>query len=185
MLIVEPTEGSVFKARVMAWQKLGQKWQVVFPQMMAVVGRSGIAANGEKREGDGRTPLGVFLIKTAFGYAPTVDTKLSYRQSGIDDVWIDDVHSKNYNRWCNIKDLDGARSFERMKREDDLYKAGLVIEYNTAPVVAGLGSAIFLHIWRSFDKSTSGCVALSEKNVLKLLKWLDMSHNPVIVINSK
>jgi L,D-peptidoglycan transpeptidase YkuD (ErfK/YbiS/YcfS/YnhG family) len=77
-----------------------------------------------------------------------------------------------------------TNSFERLKRDDDLYKYTIVIEYNTRPIVAGDGSAIFVHVWRSAESPTAGCVALSERNVKRLLKWLDVSKQPVIVLEN-
>ena len=58
--------------------------------MDAVIGRNGFAPPGEKCEGDGRTPSGLFRLKTAFGYPPSVPTQMPYRQSQEDDLWIDD-----------------------------------------------------------------------------------------------
>ena len=182
MLVVELIENSIFKAKVTAWQRQDKVWREVFATMDAVVGRNGIAEFSQKREGDGKTPSGTFYLKQTFGYAASIDSKIKYRQASDEDLWVDDPNAKSYNQWINSKDLADAKSFERMKRKDNLYEAGLVIEYNTSPPVAGLGSAIFLHIWRGFNQSTAGCVALSKRNVLKLLKWLDPANIPVIVI---
>lgn len=148
--------------------------------MQAMVGRHGIALLNEKKEGDGRTPSGVYPIGTAFGYAPSFDTKLAYRQVTENDFWIDDVDSPQYNQWVTGKPR--ASSFEKMRRPDHLYKYGAVIEYNTDPIIPGNGSAIFLHIWRAPGKPTSGCVALAPGSLKLLLRWLDASHQPVILI---
>jgi L,D-peptidoglycan transpeptidase YkuD (ErfK/YbiS/YcfS/YnhG family) len=180
LIIVEASQGS-FKATLTAWQKEQSQWSQI-AVMEAVVGRSGIAKFNQKREGDGKTPSGVFVLKRAFGYSSSFNTRLEYLQATKEDVWVDDVNSKHYNQWKNINEIAGAKSFEQMKRDDDLYKAGIVIEYNTEPIVPGLGSAIFLHIWRSPGHPTAGCVALSEENVLTLLQWLDPSLKPMMII---
>ena len=148
--------------------------------MNSVIGRNGLASAGEKREGDGRTPSGLFRLERAFGYPAAVNTKLAYAQVGVDDFWVDDPASEQYNTW--VKGTPQVNSFERLKRDDHLYKYAAVIEYNTRPVVAGNGSAIFLHVWRGADSSTAGCVALSQRNVKRLLKWLDGAKHPVIVL---
>jgi len=57
----------------------------------------------------------------------------------------------------------------------------MVIEYNTENPVAGKGSAIFLHIWRDENSPTAGCTAVSEENIVKLMKWLDPSLSPLIL----
>jgi L,D-peptidoglycan transpeptidase YkuD (ErfK/YbiS/YcfS/YnhG family) len=70
-----------------------------------------------------------------------------------------------------------------MKRDDDLYKYGIAIQYNTDPVLKGYGSAIFFHIWASTKSTTAGCVAVSEEDILNILAWLNPAANPVILIN--
>ena len=161
-------------------EKIEGTWRVAFDWMEAEIGRNGLAPLGKKREGDGRTPSGMFELKRAFGYEPNIETGLEYSQVTENDFWIDDVESAQYNQW--VKGPTQANSFERLRRDDDLYKYAIVIEYNTDSIVAGMGSAIFLHIWRGTDKPTAGCVALAEENVLKLLKWLDSSKKPVIIL---
>lgn len=157
------------------WHKIGDSWP-------AVVGRNGIVSPAIKKEGDGNTPSGLYPIGLAFGYAKTLDTKLKYRQVQEDDLWVDDPNSPDYNRW--VKAPTRAKSFEFMKRKDILYKMGAVIEYNTNPVKAGKGSAIFLHIWPASDKPTAGCVALAEKNLAELLAWMDEAQQPHILIQT-
>jgi L,D-peptidoglycan transpeptidase YkuD (ErfK/YbiS/YcfS/YnhG family) len=178
VLIVEPLEHSY--ARLTAWEFKDNRWQPAFWPMRAMVGRKGIAPPNEKREGDGRTPSGVYPVSTAFGYAPSFATRLFYRQSTSNDFWVDDVNSPQYNQW--VSGHTDAKSFEKMRRKDDLYRYGAVIEYNTSPIVPGNGSAIFLHIWRGPGRPTSGCVALSPRSLKGLLGWLDQRRHPVIVL---
>lgn len=176
--MVEPLTGS--EAKVSTWEFKDRNWQPVFGSMAATVGRNGIAPLNEKREGDGRTPSGTYALGPAFGYAPALDTKLVYRQATDNDFWVDDVESSQYNQWVTGK--PNAASFEEMRRKDDLYQIGVVIEYNTQPIVPGHGSAIFMHVWRGPGQSTSGCVALSQNDLQKVVAWLDKKHEPVILI---
>jgi L,D-peptidoglycan transpeptidase YkuD (ErfK/YbiS/YcfS/YnhG family) len=178
-VIVEPHQSS--RATITTWERRDGLWRKAFWPMRAVVGRKGIAPLNEKREGDGRTPSGIYAITTAFGYAPSFATKLDYRQSTANDFWVDDVESSQYNQW--VRGKPNAKSFEDMRRNDDLYRYGAVIDYNTNPIVPGNGSAIFMHIWRSPGKSTSGCVALSPRSLKTILAWLDVRRNPVIILN--
>jgi len=67
-----------------------------------------------------------------------------------------------YNQWVHGAVV--ARSFERMKRPDNLYQYGTVIGYNMHPVMPGAGSAIFMHVWRK-SIAPSGCVALNPKKL--------------------
>lgn len=143
-------------------------WTTVFPPMDAVIGRNGLAPPGEKREGDGKTPSGIFPLGPAFGYDDSVKTKMSYRQVKEDDIWVDDSEAADYNRWTK-QSATQSTSYEKMKRHDNLYKYGIVIAYNTDPVVRGNGSAIFVHVWKDKGVPTAGCVAVSEENMLRLL----------------
>jgi len=168
--------------KVYVLEKHGAAWHQVMDPLDAVVGRNGFAPQGEKREGDGRTPSGIYRLGMAFGYAPAAVTKMPYRQALADDLWVDDANAPDYNRWVKQNETR-ALSYEKMRRDDDLYKYGLVIEYNTDPVVYGYGSAIFLHIWAGSRSTTAGCVAVSEEDMLKILGWLNPAANPVILMN--
>jgi L,D-peptidoglycan transpeptidase YkuD (ErfK/YbiS/YcfS/YnhG family) len=172
-----------FKSRkVYALERAGSGWRQAMEPFDASIGRNGFAPYGEKREGDGRTPSGLYRLGTAFGYAESAATKMPYRQSLPDDVWIDDPNAPDYNRRVS-QSQTRALSFEKMKRADHLYKYGMVIEYNTDPVIKGHGSAIFLHIWAGPKLTTAGCVAVSEDNLLRILNWLDPAAKPAILIN--
>jgi len=183
-ILLVKDEGVLFftTTKLYALEKSNASWLEIMPPVAAVIGRKGFAPPGEKREGDGRTPSGLYRLGTAFGYAPSVPTKMPYRQSLADDLWIDDPNDPDYNRLVK-QEKTRAASYEKMKREDDLYKYGMVIEYNTDPVIKGHGSAIFLHIWSGPRSDTAGCVAVSENDLLKILAWLDPAANPVILIN--
>ncbi len=180
-LIVHPDPETIYQATITGWEKSGTGWKQIFESMSAVIGRNGMAQLNEKREGDGRTPSGIYRLGTAFGYENNINTKLIYRQVTENDHWVDDPESTQYNQW--IIGPPEAKSFENLKRSDDLYKYAVVIEYNTSPIKRGEGSAIFLHVWRAPDKPTAGCVATDEANVKRLLSWLDQSRHPVIMLD--
>jgi len=168
--------------KVYALERDDSAWREARAPMNAVVGRNGFAPPGEKREGDGRTPSGLYRLGTVFGYAESAATKMPYRRAGADDLWVDDIDAADYNRWVKQSETRAA-SFEKMRRDDDLYKYGVVIEYNTDPVVKGYGSAIFMHVWAGAGSTTAGCVAVSEEDILSILAWLNPAAKPVILIN--
>ena len=163
-------------------EKTNGEWTQTMEPLSAVIGKNGFAAPGEKREGDGKTPSGLFRLGTAFGYPEKVNTKMTYRQALDDDIWIDDPDAADYNRWVK-KEQTKANSYEILKRDDPLYEYAIVIEYNTDPVIKGHGSAIFLHIRAASGEPTAGCVAVTEENMLRLLSRLDPEKKPVILIN--
>jgi L,D-peptidoglycan transpeptidase YkuD (ErfK/YbiS/YcfS/YnhG family) len=107
---------------------------------------------------------------------------MPYRQATEDDFWVDDVNSEDYNKW--VKGKPNAASWEKMKRDDDQYKYGVVIEYNMHPIVKGKGSAIFLHIWKQ-GGATAGCIAMPEEMVLRILGWLDPAKRPLIIMGTE
>ena len=157
-------------------------WHLVFPAFTGSIGEMGFAAIDGKREGDGKSPSGIFPLGIAFGYDPSVVTKMPYRQATDDDFWVDDVNSEDYNKW--VEGAPHAASWEKMKRDDNQYKYGVVIEYNMHPIVKGKGSAIFLHVWNGGD-STLGCVSMPEEMVLEILGWLDPAKKPLIIMGTE
>jgi len=178
-IVVHPLKPHAIQACLSAWQKQGSSWHRLF-LVRAVIGRNGLAPIGEKKEGDGRTPSGTYALGPAFGYEPSIDTGLAYRQATDDDFWVDDMHSMQYNQWVHGKPQ--AQSFERLKRDDGLYRYAVVIGYNMHPIVPGAGSAIFMHIWRAFNSPTSGCVALDPRKLRRILRWLDAKAQPIIIL---
>ena len=138
-----------------------------------MLGRSGIVAN--KREGDGGTPAGLFPLREVryrpdrFAAAPAT-RGLSVLASRESDGWCDDPNDPSYNR---LVQLPYKASAEKMWRDDHLYDVLAVIGYNDSPPVAGLGSAIFLHVARELDNGqlgpTVGCVSLRKPELLAVL----------------
>ena len=173
---------SSFVVTIHALERDNGIWRLVIPAFTGSIGERGFAAIDDKREGDGKSPSGIFPLGIAFGYNPSVETKLPYRQATGDDFWVDDVNSEDYNKW--VKGEPNAASWEKMKREDDQYKYGVVIEYNMHPIVKGKGSAIFLHVWNGGD-STLGCVSMPEEMVLEILGWLDPAKKPLIIMGTE
>lgn len=182
-ILLVTTDNGFFFAEQKAYtlEKINNQWKSVFEPFNAVIGKNGFAKPGEKREGDGKTPSGIYPLKMTFGYDESIKTKMPYRQAFVDDLWVDDVNADDYNRWVK-KEKTQAKSYEKMKRDDNLYKYGIVIEYNTNPVVKGYGSAIFFHVWGGENITTEGCVAVSEENIIKILEWLDPKAGPLIIM---
>ena len=170
------------------------EWRPVGVEVNVVVGRAGlgwgrglhvIPGDGPRKvEGDGRAPAGAFQLTDAFGYAPpdSVSSGLPYLQATADLECVDDVTSSHYNRV-----LDRARvtpdwtSHEEMRRRDVLYRRGVVVAHNAAPIVPGGGSCIFLHVWRGPGSTTSGCTAMAEPALSDAIRWLDTGAAPVLV----
>ena len=179
LAVANPGPGSV-ESVMWGLEKTPRGWETVLGPIQVVVGRTGIAAFDRKREGDGMTPRGVFALGPVFGYAATAGTRMPYRQATSEDVWIDDTASPHYNQW--VTGIPTHESHEKMRRADDLYQIGVVVGYNTDPVIAGRGSAIFLHVWKSPGKATSGCVAMELSDLKQIVSWLDPARKPQIIL---
>lgn len=132
----------------------------------AYVGRNGCSV--DKREGDGKTPVGVYEIRRGFGLATPPAAGIAYTQLSGGEKWVDDVASARYNQWVtkDTKPVDW-KSAEDLPKEAIAYKYVAVIEYNTANIVKGAGSAIFLHCTEG--KPTSGCISVPEEAMIKIL----------------
>lgn len=140
------------------------------------VGRNGVAKEGEKREGDGRTPSGTFPLRGLY-YRPdriareALPARLQPIALSPGDGWCDEPADPQYNRPVR---LPYAASHEELwRRQDDLYDLILVVGYNDDPVVPGRGSAIFMHVARTGYAPTAGCVALSVKDLMEILASLE------------
>jgi L,D-peptidoglycan transpeptidase YkuD (ErfK/YbiS/YcfS/YnhG family) len=82
------------------------------------------------------------------------------------DGWCDDPSDLNYNRPVI---LPFSGSHERLWRDDALYDLLVTIGFNDNPPVAGVDSAIFLHVAGPSFAPTEGCVALSRSTLVELL----------------
>jgi L,D-peptidoglycan transpeptidase YkuD (ErfK/YbiS/YcfS/YnhG family) len=184
VLLVTNNHPLSFAVKISALEKQGSKWKKSWESINGVIGKNGFAKLEEKREGDGKTPSGIYSLNMTFGYNESIQTKMPYRQAFPNDLWIDDVNAGDYNRWVKKEDTR-ALSYEKMKRNDNLYKYGIIIEYNTNPVIKGHGSAIFLHVWRGENTATEGCVAVSEEDIVRILDWLDPRAKPLIIMGTE
>jgi L,D-peptidoglycan transpeptidase YkuD (ErfK/YbiS/YcfS/YnhG family) len=136
-------------------------------RVRAALGRCGVTA--DKREGDGATPIGVFAIRSLWRRADRValpTTALEVFTIAPESGWSDDPADPRYNTPVT---LPHPFRHEILWREDRLYDLIAPLGYNDAPPVAGLGSAIFLHVASPDYRPTEGCVAIGEEDFLALL----------------
>jgi L,D-peptidoglycan transpeptidase YkuD (ErfK/YbiS/YcfS/YnhG family) len=134
------------------------------------IGRNGACPADDKREGDGRTPLGIWPIRAVLlrpDKALAPPRHLPWRWLRPSDGWSDDPADPAYNRPVRHPHPHSA---ERLWRDDGLYDAVLLLGHNDDPPRAGLGSAIFLHL-REGDV-TEGCVAVPRGTMQTLLAEL-------------
>ncbi len=177
--------------------KLGGKWKQTGSSFPVSVGHTGLAwgrglhgnslGDGPiKREGDGKAPAGVFQLTGIFGYSPSDSINwLNMPYTKVDSCieCVDDTNSKYYNTIVDdrkVADKDW-KSSEIMKLSDNEYEWGIFVRHNSMPRLKGGGSCIFMHIWEGKDIPTSGCSAMKEESLIKILHWLNIKSFPVLV----
>jgi D-alanyl-D-alanine dipeptidase len=170
-----------------AWVPVGAEVPIVVGRTGLAWGDAALATNGQpvKHEGDGKSPVGIFPLDTAFGFAPRdsmAALRLPYVQLQPGSDCVDDEQSSYYNTV-----VDRARvprvdwnSAEHM-RQIGVYRIGVIVGYNAMPPVRGRGSCIFLHIWSGPASVTAGCTAMDASALDTLMHWLDRDRRPVIV----
>jgi L,D-peptidoglycan transpeptidase YkuD (ErfK/YbiS/YcfS/YnhG family) len=178
VLVVRPRDEDGTRGVLSTYERNADGWNRVLAPTDAVLGESGVTRS--KSEGDGRTPLGVFRIKEAFGFGENPGTGLPYRKLHGDEVWVDDPDSSVYNTLQRAHPTGDWRSAERLSEAPDAYEWAAVIEYNRAPTIPGVGSAIFIHV--SVGHPTTGCVAIGRAELREILRWLRPETAPAIVI---
>lgn len=136
------------------------------------IGRGGLIAAADKKEGDGATPIGAWPIRGVLMRPDRLSLpaglQLPWRWIRPDDGWSDGADDPAYNR--PVRHPHGY-SAERLWRDDGLYDLIVVLGHNDAPVIPGKGSAIFWHCWRD-GAATEGCVAIAKAALLELLPLL-------------
>ncbi len=156
------------RARVVGCERVDDGYVQVLGPFAARVGRNGVAGRGLKREGDGRTPSGVFALGSGFGTRknPGLADSFGWFTVGRTDVWVDDPTSRFYNTH-QVRPANGRwRSAEKLQIKP--YRAAQVIGYNEARI-AGRGSAIFLHV--GTGRPTAGCVSLRVDHLQAVMRW--------------
>ena len=161
------------------WTRDGRCWRRVAGPWTARLGRTGLSPR--KHEGDGATPTGTYRFGTTmYGIAPNPGVRFAYHRLVCGDWWDEDPGSPAYNTFqhvaCGRAPPFGGGS-EALWRISPQYRYFAVIDYNAGPIVAGRGSAIFVHVAVG---ATAGCVSLPEPELLQLLRWLRPSAHPLI-----
>ena len=208
MIVVTTPNWSTVEGRLQRYERTTthEKWRPVGEPISIVVGKNGlrwaigiiptddsdvrVTSDPVKREGDGKSPAGIFALGTAFGYAsvPLPGLKMPYLSLTQSIECVDDTSSKYYNRI-----VDGSvvtpdwNSSERM-RNIGAYRWGIVVDHNGTlteddanPPQPSAGSCVFLHIWYSHGRGTAGCTAMPQPDLETLLTWLDPARKPLLV----
>lgn len=139
-------------------------------RLQAAIGRSGITAF--KREGDGATPLASMRILGGFLRRDrifTAKTTLPIKATRQDMLWCDAPGTASYNRPVKAP---FTKSHEELMRQDAVYDVVLIMDWNISSRAQGRGSALFFHLIRPGYTPTAGCLAISRRDMLRLLPFL-------------
>ena len=134
------------------------------------IGKKGLTFN--KIEGDKKTPKGIFNIENLYFRKDRLnkpETSLKCIEIKKNMGWCNDVNfPKKYNKFVKLN--NNFRS-EKLKRKDHKYDLFIPIKYNSTKPIVGKGSCIFIHLTKDY-KPTAGCIALSKKDFLIILKLI-------------
>ena len=170
-----------------AWVSLHEKqpdgsWHMTMTSP-GFIGKNGL---GKTREGDGKTPIGVFHFNRAFGIAEDPGCALPYVQVDEDIYWSGDSREGfHYNELVCLKDLPQldleSGDSEHIIDYPYNYQYCLNISYNEE-CVPGLGSAIFLHCMGPARPFTGGCVAIQEAQMRYVMQHVN--EDTLVLINT-
>jgi L,D-peptidoglycan transpeptidase YkuD (ErfK/YbiS/YcfS/YnhG family) len=208
MIVVTTPDWNAVEGRLQRYERATEQedWRPVGDPISIVVGKNGlgwgigvvptddaqIRAGGDpvKKEGDGKSPAGVFALGTAFGYAsePLHGLKMPYLNLTPSIECVDDPGSTHYNRIVDHTVVaPDWNSSEHMRYAGEAYRWGVVVDHNgtvtgdaNLPEPGG-GSCVFLHIWHSHEQGTAGCTAMPQSELETLLTWLDPARGPLLV----
>ena len=140
-----------------------------------VAGTGGLVAASVKREGDRKTPIGVFPLRYGlFKPIPALrfleSVSFPFVPCSDDMIWEED--GPDYNRLVYADGADRASERLTRPRDHDLFNVIVPIGYNDAVPEAGRGSALFVHAARPDMSGTAGCIALRPDDLLELARRL-------------
>lgn len=183
LTVIAPSAPSQ-RANVTLYQRQLGCWRHALGPFSGWIGVHGMSTH--HREGDGTTPEGLFTIgATMFGTLADPGVAYPYHRLGCGDWWDENSRSGLYNRFVHVAcgiTPDFARGSEALWTEAPAYDYFAVINYNTAPVVSGRGSGIFLHV--AHGSPTTGCVSIVQGDLANVLTRLRPTLDPLILIET-
>ena len=191
LLFVTTSDWSSREGRLQRYEKRQEDWQKVGQPVNIILGRNGLGwgrglhtipkdAKVIKKEGDGKSPAGLFVLGNGFGYN-SFKIDFPYKTYRRTDHCVDDSGSQWYNQIIDsTKTTKDYKSFEHMKLNNNLYKYGIIVNHNPHQIAQG-GSCIFMHIRSGNGKGTAGCTAMRESEIVEILKWLKEEEQPLLL----
>lgn len=138
----------------------------------------------KKKEGDARTPVGVFKMNVPFGIrAAEEGFPENYLKVDSNYYWNGDSDSDRYNQLVNVNEYN---SFNKLKSEH-LINYGGYYDYciNTGynpDGTAHRGSAIFLHCMVN-NSNTHGCIGIASDSMKEVLRSYQEGSTYMVIFN--
>jgi L,D-peptidoglycan transpeptidase YkuD (ErfK/YbiS/YcfS/YnhG family) len=162
-----------------AWQKDSTGWRLV-RQFRSTIGSRGW---GKQREGDHRSPSGVYRIKVTFSTGSSAPGPMPWRRRRPTSI-VSAATGPDYNTWLEVP---GVRSGSRPSM-----RWGWVVDYNHVRLAPGQGarpvphrgSGIFYHTSKPGHRwsPTAGCTQVGNPDAMRwLVRWLRPGADPRVV----
>jgi L,D-peptidoglycan transpeptidase YkuD (ErfK/YbiS/YcfS/YnhG family) len=190
LLVVVSPDWRADHGTLTRWEKRGESWKRVGAVIPVKLGKNGMAwgrglyaappGAAHKREGDGRSPAGIFELPFLLGEGAS-EFRYPYRRMDRFSRCVDDPRSRSYNQIVDSRRVpQDYRSYERMKFPSGLYRYGIFVAHNPKRI-PGAGSCIFMHIKRRDGRPTVGCTAMSSEALRSVMHWLDPRKHPLLI----
>lgn len=160
-----------------------KKSQGVWKKVISTSAQLGKLGINKTREGDKKTPSGLFTFTRLMGIAANPGVKMSYHRIDDNDYWCGETY---YNQ---LVDEDKQEHICSKTKDEYLmdykgpYQYVAVLNYNTSNTV-GKGSGIFLHCLTNTGH-TLGCVGISKSHMRTVMRDIDSSTCIIIDTNSR
>ena len=146
------------------------------------VGKNGLCADEDHKEGCAQTPAGTYHFNKAFGIAADPGCAIPYIQVDDHTYWSGDP-DRQYNQMVDIRDVPDLVMDDSEHIVDYVYQYQycLNISFNEDGT-PGRGSAIFLHCFGPQKPWTGGCVAVPEYIMKRIMQ--NVREDCVVVIDT-
>lgn len=181
LLVVTTPGWDTVGGTITRYERRHGQWKRAGRPVPVVVGKAGMAwdpklaqrvpAGPVKHEGDNRSPAGIFPVTQTFGFAAARST--NYMALTTNTECVDDSKSAHYTQVLDRSQTPNVdwNSSEHMRSVVE-YRWGAVVGYNMEQPAPGSGSCIFLHVWDGPGQGTSGCTAMPERDMKRLVRWI-------------
>lgn len=166
-------------------KEAGSDGALTWKLQLSTAAKLGKAGLYKEKEGDNRTPVGIFKMNTPFGCADRQEGfPDNYIQVDANYYWNGDSGSPLYNKLVNVKNYSDFNKSESEHVADygAYYNYCIDTGYN-ADGTPYKGSAIFLHCVVN-NENTHGCIAIPEADMIKIMKLYEEGNTYIAIYDN-